>query len=711
MRTQLLRVALALTPALVLSSCLARDVATGTPDQKSSFVALVRAGGLDKVDLVFAIDNSASMGDKQELLRQAIPDLIERLVRPRCVDRAGNVVGAYDPKLACPAGSDPEIQPIRDLHVGIVSSSLGGLGAPACAGPTDNDHAHLVVRTKSGGPEVTAAAPGGFLAYLPDVPENAGRPRDAATVGVPPLEDPKALVESFQKLVVGVGETGCGYEAQLESVYRFLIEPAPYAQVLRDGVTARLDGIDTTLLKQRSQFLRPDSLVAVVMVTDENESTVDPLAISGQAWRLLDDAPMAPGTTACRDDPDSPDCTSCWSPHGPDPRCTSEPTLVGDDVNLRFWDMKRRFGIDPRYPLERYVRGFTNDEVTDQTGTRTCSNPLFAAVLPAGTGELCKLERGGRTMDDFIFAVIAGVPWQLLTEAPQDLSRGNKAPFKEALTPADWMMLLGPGTKTRRFDQAHPLLRESIDPREGVSPNGDGAHDREWNTRGRELQYTCTFELETPRDCSPNDARCDCGESTDSPLCDPTNPHRQLRGKAYPALSTLAVARDLGERAVVSSICPREARDKTSADYGYRPAMRTLYQSIRDNLVGSCVPKLHPDIEGHVPCLVLEAQPKEVTTCDASRGRRPADPDTLRRLREDSGTGLDNRTVCAVDQIEPSQRRDALCADAPVPGFCYVTGAEAPRSCEQAVAFSKLGAPIPNSRVYLQCIDARTNEL
>ncbi len=41
---------------------------------------------VEKVDLLFAIDNSASMGDKQGLLATAVPVLVSRLLNPNCVD-------------------------------------------------------------------------------------------------------------------------------------------------------------------------------------------------------------------------------------------------------------------------------------------------------------------------------------------------------------------------------------------------------------------------------------------------------------------------------------------------------------------------------------------------------------------------------------------------------------------------------------------------
>jgi len=85
---------------------------------------------VNKVDLLFMIDNSASMGDKQAYLSAAIPDLVTRLVTPNCIDPSnGSVVGTSTPSAngtaTCPDGSQPEFPAVHDLHVGIVSSSLG----------------------------------------------------------------------------------------------------------------------------------------------------------------------------------------------------------------------------------------------------------------------------------------------------------------------------------------------------------------------------------------------------------------------------------------------------------------------------------------------------------------------------------------------------------------------------------------------------------
>jgi hypothetical protein len=83
------------------------------------------------VDLLFVIDNSISMADKQGQLARAIPRLIADLTTTSG-DRA-------------PAS----------LHVGVITSSLGSHGTSACApeitNRANNDHARLLPRSGEGG--------------------------------------------------------------------------------------------------------------------------------------------------------------------------------------------------------------------------------------------------------------------------------------------------------------------------------------------------------------------------------------------------------------------------------------------------------------------------------------------------------------------------------------------------------------------------------
>ena len=88
---------------------------------------------------------------------------------------------------------------------------------------------------------------------------------------------------------MGVHQFGCGIESQLESWYRFLVQPDPYASLGLDktGKFAQWVGVDTVLLAQRADFLRPDSLVAVIVLSDENDSEVDVRSFGGTAWNFM----------------------------------------------------------------------------------------------------------------------------------------------------------------------------------------------------------------------------------------------------------------------------------------------------------------------------------------------------------------------------------------------------------------------------------------
>ena len=57
-------IAAGMAAGVVATGCLTRPVVSESPTTKTSFAAQVKQQSIDKVDLLFAIDNSASMGDK-----------------------------------------------------------------------------------------------------------------------------------------------------------------------------------------------------------------------------------------------------------------------------------------------------------------------------------------------------------------------------------------------------------------------------------------------------------------------------------------------------------------------------------------------------------------------------------------------------------------------------------------------------------------------
>src|SRR5512134_1126661 len=58
----------------------------------------------DKIDIVFVVDNSLSMGTKQDVLKSAIPDFLDRLLIPECVTEDGKLKAPRINGVQCPPG-------------------------------------------------------------------------------------------------------------------------------------------------------------------------------------------------------------------------------------------------------------------------------------------------------------------------------------------------------------------------------------------------------------------------------------------------------------------------------------------------------------------------------------------------------------------------------------------------------------------------------
>ncbi len=681
---------LAVTGGSSVAGCLDRPVVPGEPTTKTNFTTQVAEQAVDKLDILFSIDNSASMGDKQAYLEAAIPDLIKRLVTPNCVSNADNttVAGpstpASDGSADCSAfpNTSPEFPAVHDMHIGVVSSSLGprlgdkvpadGSGGECLASNQitingvplnnhDDDQAHLITRSSDPTLSITAPptevtladAPLGFLSWFPSAQANAGKDAGAGDL---PITSATQLETDFADLIAGVHEYGCGIESQLESWYRFLIQPDPYATLgLNASQQPVWQGVDTTILKERHDFLRPDSLVAIIVLTDENDSEIDVRSLGGQGYLFMSTKFNPPhGTADCASNPGASTCTTQGKA---DTSPYSATTDWGYDLNLRHVHMKQKYGLDPQFPISRYVNGLTNAKVPDRngeypnpagsydtnTGDYKCTNPLFAASLPDGSKlssgaatattlasadqqQLCNLPPSSARSKNLIFyAIIGGVPWQLLHFDPTSAQNS-------LLTPADWTRIIGNNPDTYDYTGIDPHMVESYQPRVGsVLPSGTAAplpalsgnggtsaaetaptpvsgtstladpyNGGEWVTNSTsplhvdlnvDREYACIFKLTTPRDCSKNASgtynvpangyACDCsstGLSTAqlSPVCDPANPNSQLYAKAYPTIRELNLANKLGTQGIVSSICPIDVADNAAGDdplYGYRPAV------------------------------------------------------------------------------------------------------------------------------------------
>lgn len=677
--------------------------------------------GTSTLDLLLAIDNSRSMAEKQALLADAAVDIISSLSNPLCIDSDG-VPSQVQPSSAfgvCPPGTARQYSPFFDVHIGLVSSSLGGHGADACgavAGAVGNDdRGHLLARSDAlGGPDVPTYQDRGFLSWDPKA--------ELAPPGEPDLSN---LVANLRTMVGGVGQSGCGFESQLESVYRFLADPEPYATIAV-GVDGKVEthGVDETLLQQRKDFLRPSSLLAVVLLSDENDCSIKE---SGQFYLAAQLATssgpyhLPKARAACATDPLSACCRSCGQPAGNDESgspCPEDPSCalhddLSDAPNLRCFDQKRRFGIDFLYPTARYVDALSQPTIQNRSG-QLVPNPVFSDLAPEdGDSEI---RDAGRV---FLLGLV-GVPWQDLARNPHDASQGYRR-FDELSQPdaqgvTGWDIVLG--APSEGIPPLDPLMAESIEPRSGVNPATgvplappdapNGAHPVNGHERSiplrDDLQYTCIFDLPAPRDCGPSstEVACDCAEpENDSPLCEPNPsdldadgaPRRtlQVRAKAYPGLRELEVLRGLGDQGIPGSVCPNPAASWQYGGYvGSGHQLVSTLQRVALYTGPPCLAApLAPDGAGQVACVVVEAQ--RSATCDCSGpGREPVSPEhaAVRDAIAEGPGAVDNgwNCFCEVTQLAGPEL-DACRLDVSyvpvvdgesVDGWCYIDATTSP---------------------------------
>jgi hypothetical protein len=660
------------------SGCLERPVKAVGPRSTAVISEKLTQSSVDKIDLLLDIDNSRSMADKQQILALAVPDLVKGLVNPACLRTDGTVDSTpAGPLDKCPANTQREFDPVLDIHVGIVTSSLGGHGSDACstAGTgkqSNNDKGRLIARVDpTQAAEVETYQNLKFLAWDPS---QKLKPPGEADITADSGADANnlALVTSLTDMVIGAGQVGCGYEAQLEAWYRFLVDPSPVDEVTLDGSgKVALKGTDKTLLDQRKAFLRPDSLLAIIMLTDENDCSIRE---SGQFYfaaqqKSSNGSPfhLPKARQICDTNPNDECCFSCGQAgpkdDGGNPICDADPSCktadgktvylaeIDDNINLRCLNQKRRFGIDFLYDTDRYVNALRSTTVTDRNG-QVVSNPIFSDLDQSDDNS------NTRTSNLIFFAGIVGVPWQDLARTnangvpdlkagldPDKKPRGGLKNADEMVAPLPgkdyntWDLILGDTDNYPAADALpkDPHMIEGADPRSGSNPiTGDAIvpssqplkdkiSGHEWTIDKRDdLQYSCIFPLvkvdmngnisPDTRDCSVSGlAACDCEDpDNDNPLCQinpgTMKPTDQVKAKAYPGLRELRVLKDIGSQGIVGSVCPAQLTKPGDTDFGYRPAIGAIIDRLKLALGGQCLSRtLTANDKGQVPCLIIEA--------------------------------------------------------------------------------------------------------
>jgi len=730
---------------LLFVGCMRRPLTETEPETHNLYVGQLEQNAIDKIDLLFMIDNSSSMSDKQEILKEAVPVLLSRLVSPICVDVDGKPTGVNaQANGQCPDDRGrPQFNPVGDIHIGVISSSLGAHGGMAshdglpadaqCAEPSavvvnPDDQGHLIGSVR---PEQLPLGKtwnnSGFLAW------------DSS--GMAGSNDAKGLVTVFQDMLGAVGERGCGYEASLESWYRFLVDPEPPARVSRagkttvrgsqltlnpDGSRGACVGCDEVLLAQRKAFLRPDSLVAIVMLSDENDCSIRD---DTSGWFVGSTSAMPRATSPCESNPNDPCCRSCAQeePNGPPSGCPALASdancqkivapqkyatlpALQDSPNLRCYDQRRRFGFDLLYETSRYVDALTKKTLPLQSAPgKFVKNPLF----DGGNS-----RRGDRDPSLVFLAGIVGVPWQDIADDASLRGPGLTYLTAQELTAKGrWRALLGDPSADPPLPPSDPFMVEtpgvrvgtntiagvSISPSSSGDPHANPINGHEQNIpKLDDLQYACTFPLKTPKTCTDSAGQnCDCapknGSSKDvveanSPLCQGgATINTQTAAKAYPGTRELSVLQGLGDNAIIASICPKvivaadPSNPASDPNYGYNPAVNAILERLKIELAGKCLPRsLKVDEQGRLPCRVIEARkPPAVCDCKAD-GRDEVVSDDLQASvlaslaskHRCGGDGLEpcsDWCMCEIEQVDAAHLAACQANQGGVPpGYCYI---------------------------------------
>ncbi len=276
----------------------------------------ITTANVDKVDLLFVVDDSPSMREEHNAIKDQIPRMITTLVtgmRPQAN-------GGVDPN---------PFPPVKDLHLGVVSVNMGIIGIqgiPGCSGVTG----------------VTSMVPGfGDDGILRDVPPaaNAG----SCTANFPAGQRflsyttggavTTAQLASDFACVAVTGTSGCGFEQQLESPLKAL-----WPSIDIDANTGK------TISPNRITFLTDTAhpMLALGHGDLENHgflrnSTVEGLSLIGILMFT-----------------DEEDCSSKTTVHfTPQAYLNMGDPLYNQDLNLRcFYNQKNL------YDVARYINGF-----------------------------------------------------------------------------------------------------------------------------------------------------------------------------------------------------------------------------------------------------------------------------------------------------------------------------------------------------------------
>ncbi len=209
---------------LVLVACTNRPLIKVEPITESFIMDELKQTQKRPVDILVVVDNSLSMELEQANLAEQFPSLIQSLLNPAINPETGK----------------PDHVPAHDLHIGVISTDMGtgGYSVSTCSDSIDGDDGVL---QHTPNPLIAGcdSAYSTYLSYYSDEPDVALVDKMAVDFGC----------------IATLGTDGCGFEQQFKAA--------------RKALTTHASGAN-------AGFLRPDSILTILFVTDEEDCSVAP---------------------------------------------------------------------------------------------------------------------------------------------------------------------------------------------------------------------------------------------------------------------------------------------------------------------------------------------------------------------------------------------------------------------------------------------------
>lgn len=184
------------------------------------------------VDVLFVMDNSGSMAEEQLSIAEQLPRMVRALT-------SGDV----------DADGVQDFPAAADLHLGVVTTDMGtaSFTLPTCDNPMFGEDGVLRTQGDATDPACMATYP----SFLEFDPMSGGTAEEAAAAFA---------------CVARAGTTGCGFEQQLEAGLKAVV-PSTSGITFFADTTGHGDGAN-------AGFVRADSVLAVILVTDEDDCSV-----------------------------------------------------------------------------------------------------------------------------------------------------------------------------------------------------------------------------------------------------------------------------------------------------------------------------------------------------------------------------------------------------------------------------------------------------